>query len=167
MTENTLFTSMPIPLARLSLVRITPWQRYHANTLVLSGIFIFQIFLLLSTGVLGWIKALYIESTEKFPLVPIFQRNSLGPCVSWTVARRYSKAFQDACLGPYKLHLNDTFGGNISNTLARVSLLCRTILYKAGNCSRRGALSSHLSSQNLISEPSLIEKNPYGEKISS
>jgi hypothetical protein len=33
--------------ARLSLVRITPLQRYHPNTLILNGIFSFQNLLLL------------------------------------------------------------------------------------------------------------------------
>lgn len=48
-------------LIRVSLVKMTPWRSYHAKILLLRGIFIFQIFLLLSTGILGWINALYIR----------------------------------------------------------------------------------------------------------
>jgi hypothetical protein len=47
---------------------------------------------------------------------------------------------------------------------AMVSLFCRTILYKAGYCSQRGALSSQLSSQNRIYDPSLIKKVPKRKK---
>jgi hypothetical protein len=47
MTKGTFFTSIQLHFARLFLVTITPLQRYHAKILVLSGIFIFQIILLL------------------------------------------------------------------------------------------------------------------------
>ena len=60
--------------------------------------------------------------------------------------------------------LNVTFGEKIVNTLAIVSLLWRTILYNVGYCSRSVALPSHLSSRKRISDPSLIEKDPYGKK---
>jgi hypothetical protein len=63
-------------LTRLSLVRITPRRKYHPIFLVFSGIFIFQIFLLLFTGISDWIIALYTEPTENFPLGCRFQRNS-------------------------------------------------------------------------------------------
>jgi hypothetical protein len=68
---------------RLSLVRITPRRRYHAKILVFSGIFIFQIFLLLSTGISDWIIALYKEATEKMPLACRFHRNTSDPAESW------------------------------------------------------------------------------------
>jgi hypothetical protein len=42
-----------------------------------------------------------------------------------------------------RLHLNDTFGGDVSNTLESVSLLCRTILYSARYYFWRVALRSH------------------------
>jgi hypothetical protein len=60
--------------------------------------------------------------------------------------------------------LHDIFGGEVSNTLASMSLLCRTMLYKDEYCSGSMALPSHLSSQNLIFDPSLLEKEPYGKK---
>jgi hypothetical protein len=144
-------------------VRMTPRRRYHANTFVFSAIFIFQIFKLLSTVILGWINVLYIEATEKIPLPVRFQRKSSDPCINWAKSRRRNKAFHDTCLGPMRLHLNDTFGGDVSNTLESVSLLCRTIMYSAGYYFWRVALPSHLSSQNLISDPSLMEKDPYGK----
>jgi hypothetical protein len=132
--------------------------RICSFTLVLSGIFIFQFILLWSTGTLGWIKALYIESTEKVPFSVRFQRNTSGPGVSWTVSRHHNKSFHNTCLGPMRLLLNNTFGGKVSNTLASVTLLCRTILYNARYFSRSVAFPSHLFSQNLISDPSLMEK---------
>jgi hypothetical protein len=79
-------------------------------------------------------------------------------------ANRNSRAFQDTSLWPDKSLLNDTFGGEVSKTWAIVSPLWRTILYNAGYYSRRDVAPSHLSSQNLISEPSLIEKVPKPKK---
>ena len=96
-------------LARLSFVRIAPRRRYHAKILVFSGIFIFQILLLLSTGTTGCIKTLYMESTGNLPSSLRFHRNLSGPCVSWTEVKRCNKAFQDACLGP-KINF---FGGKV------------------------------------------------------
>jgi hypothetical protein len=75
-----------------------------------------------------------------------------------------SKTFQDACPVPSKLLLNETFGGNVSNTFAIVSLLFRTIEYRAGYCSLRVDWPSQISSQKRISDPSLIEKDPCGKK---
>src|ERR1041384_8534041 len=39
------------------------------------------------------------------------------------------------------------------------------MLYSAGYCSRRVVLPNHLSSQNLISDPSLIAKDPKRKKF--
>src|SRR6266508_1585014 len=61
-------------------------------------------------------------------------------------------------------HLNDTFGGEVSITVAIVSFLWRTILYRAGYYSRRVASPNHLSSQNLISDLSLILNDPKRKK---
>jgi hypothetical protein len=49
-------------------------------------------------------------------------------------------------------------------TFCKVSPLWRTILYKARYYSRRVVVPNHLSSQNLISAPLLMEKEPYGKK---
>ena len=72
--------------------------------------------------------------------------------------------FQDTSLGPKRLLLKDTLGGFVSITSARVSPLCLTIKYRAGYCSRREVWPSHLSSQNIICEPSLILKLPNRKK---
>ena len=153
-------------LASLSFIRITPRRRYHANTLVFSGIFIFQILLLslMSTWTSGKIKALYIESTKNLPFFVWFQRNLSGPSDSWMASKRMSKVFQDTCLVPSKLLLNETFGGEVPNTLAIVSLLFRTIAYRSGYSTLRVDWPSHLSSQKQISDPSLIQKEPCGKK---
>jgi hypothetical protein len=82
MIEYTLTASMPFRLTRLSLARMNPRRKYQLNFLVLNGIFIFQILLLLLTGISDWIIALYSELIEKFPLGCQFQRNSSGPVKS-------------------------------------------------------------------------------------
>jgi hypothetical protein len=42
--------------------------------------------------------------------------------------------------------------------------LWRTMLYKARHCSQRVSLPSHLSSQNHISKPLLVKKEPKSKK---
>jgi len=135
-------------LARLSLVRITPRRKYHANTLVFSGIFIFQSLLLLelSTGISGRMSVLYIESTENLSFFVRFHWNLSGPSDKWIESNRMSKSFQDVCRVPSKLFLNETFGGKVSNTFAIVSLLFRTIEYRARYCSLRVDWPSQISS---------------------
>ena len=97
--------------ARLSLVRITPRRRYHAKTLFFSGIFIDQIFLLLSTGTSGWISALYILSTVNLPLLCKLHRNSSVPCVKLTEPSRCSNSCHAVNLGPTRSLRNVIFGG--------------------------------------------------------
>jgi hypothetical protein len=80
------------------------------------------------------------------------------------LTNRSIRAFHDANLGLIKSLLNDTLRGWDSITVAMVSLLCRTMLYNAGYCSRRVVLPSQLSSQNLISDPSLMLKDSNGKK---
>jgi hypothetical protein len=149
---------------RVSLVRITPLRRYQAKTFVFNGIFIDQIFVFLKTGVSDWINALYIESTENLPLSFRFYRTTSDPCNNWTRSSRWSKVFQATSLGPMRSRLKAISNGEFCITVAKVSDLWRTILYKAGYCSRRVVFPNHLSSQNLIWDPSLIEKDVYGKK---
>jgi hypothetical protein len=131
------FASLPIAFCKAIFGENHPTtRRYHVNALVFSGIFIFPNFKLLSTGISGWIQALYIEATENIPLPVRFQRKTLDPWDNWTESRRCNKSFHDACLVPKRLRRNDTFGGEVSNTLAIVPLLWRTILYNDGYCSR-------------------------------
>src|SRR4051812_28449087 len=65
---------------------------------------------------------------------------------------------QESSLTPIKFLLKDTLGENDPNTVAIVSSLYRTMEYKAGYCSLSEVVPSHLSFQNLIWDPSLIEK---------
>ena len=159
-TKYTLRTSMPIPLNKVIFSKNTPRRRYHAKILFLRAIFIFQIFLLLSTGTSDWINALYIDSTENWPFLWRFHRKTSDPCDNCTMDNRWSTMFHDWNLGPIKSLLNVTFGRNDSIIMTIVSPLWSKMLYRAGYCSRSVAFPSHLSSQNLISEPSLIKKDP-------
>jgi hypothetical protein len=51
--------------------------------LVLSGIFIFQIFKLLSIGISGLLKAVYIHATENTAFPIRCQLNTSDPCKNW------------------------------------------------------------------------------------
>lgn len=63
-----------------------------------------------------------------------------------------------------RLLWKETLGGLDSITLEIVSPLCLTIEYRAGYYSLRDIWPSHLSSQNLIHDPSLILKEPKRRK---
>jgi hypothetical protein len=56
------------------------------------------------------------------------------------------------------------FGGLDPNAWPSVSPLWRTIAYKDGYYSRSVAVPNHLSSQNRISDPSLIKNDPWPKK---
>ena len=125
-----------------------------------SGILDFQIFLLLLTGTSECVSARYIESTVKDPDVVRFQRNTSRPCVRLIESNRDKRLCHDRSLGPIKSRLNEMFGGDELSTCAIVLFLSRAMLYKAGYCSLRLALPSQMSSQNRISDPSFIAKDP-------
>jgi hypothetical protein len=142
--------------ARLSLNKITPLRRYHPNTFIHNEIFNFQSLLLLTLSIdtSGKIRALYMDATENIPFSCRFQRNSSCSSCNWMFAKRWSKTFKATSLCPDKSLLNVTDGGELFIILTRVSLLWRTMLYRARYCFRRVALPSYLSSQNRISVPS-------------
>jgi hypothetical protein len=77
-----------------------------------------------------------------------FHRNSSGPLWNCTLAKCWSKVFQDIRHCSDKSLLNVMFGCEVFITLAMVLLLWQTILYKSGYWFWRGALSSQFSSQN-------------------
>jgi hypothetical protein len=147
----------------LSWVSITCLRRYATNTFLLSGIFIFQInIVIVVTGTFGWNNAIYMESTENLPLSCRFHCNSSTQRVKWTIVKICNKSFYDASLGPTKSLVNITFDGQ--DTIAMVSLLWQTVLHRDEYYSRSLAVSSHLSFQNLISDPSLVENYSIGKK---
>jgi hypothetical protein len=105
-----------------------------------------------------------MEATENFPLSWRFYWNISFPGVNWILARCWSKASQLESLGPNKVLLNITFGALDPNTWASVLPLWRTIAYKDGYYSWSVAVPNHLSSQNRISDPSLIKNDPWLKK---
>jgi hypothetical protein len=114
-SRNTHFVqSCQLRSSWLSLVRITPRRRHHAKkSLVLRGIFIFQMDLLLYIGWTGSIKALYMESTENTPFLVSSQWNSSTPCVNQTEANLYRSSFQQANRGPIRSRLKEIEGKDI------------------------------------------------------
>ena len=101
-----------------------------------------------------------VQSTVKDPDVVRFQRNTSRPCVRLIRSRRDKRLCHDISRAPTKSRLNEIFGGDEPSTCAIVLFLSRAMLYKAGYCSRRLALSSHMSSQKRISDPPFIAKDP-------
>ena len=98
--------------ARLSLISTTPLRRYHINILTFSGIFAFQIFLLLPTCTSECMSVRYIESTVKDPDVVRFQRNTSRPCVRLIRSRRDKRLCHDISRAPTKSRLNELFDGD-------------------------------------------------------
>jgi hypothetical protein len=80
LTEYTLCTSMPIGFYKVVYGGDYHLPLYKDTTrrlfFISSGVFIFQIFLLLSTSTSSWISALYTESTKNLPLSCRFHQNS-------------------------------------------------------------------------------------------
>jgi hypothetical protein len=103
----------------------------------------------------------HCESTKNLSYSWRFQRNSSGPTCRWTFDKHWSKAFH---LWPDKSLPNNTFGGIVSITVGIVSLLWRIMLYNTKYYLQREVLPSHLSSQNLIFEPSFMAKEPRQKK---
>jgi hypothetical protein len=110
----------------------------------------FSNLLLLSTYTFGWINVLYMEYTKNLPISGRFHRNSWVSCVNWTKFRRCIKAFHDASLGPTRFLLNVTFGGEVFNNLAILSLFLIHNIVKL-DIVLGVALPSHLSLITLFS----------------
>ena len=135
LTENTLFTSMPIMLGKVVFSKnYTPTKIPRKHFSLKRDLHLPNFVIILTSG---RISALYIESTENLPFFVRFHWNLSEPSDNWTDSNQMSKAFRDACLVPTKLRLNETSGGEVPNTFAIVSLLFRTIAYRAGYCSLR------------------------------
>jgi hypothetical protein len=116
------FTSMPITFCKVILCENDSTTKIPHKHLCFKQYLHLLNFHLLSTGILGWIKILYMETTENEPLLVRFEWNITDSCVTCTESKRCNKLFNDVCLGPIKLLLNHIFGGKVLNTLAIVSL---------------------------------------------
>jgi hypothetical protein len=138
--EKALFTSLPVAFSKIFL------SEYNPSTKIM-------------TGSIGWISPIYMGIHWEFLIlikVPIK--------LITRKAKHWNIALQDVSLGLIRSLLNSTFDGEDTNNLARVSFLWRTMLYRVGYCFRSVVFSNHLFSQNLISDPSLIEKDTYTKK---
>ena len=127
-------------------MRITPRRVYHEKFFIFNGNFIFQSFSHLTIDTSLWMRAIYMESTEKRPFSFRFHRKTSDPAESWIMVNLTKRASHDASLGPVKSRLKVTFGGEVRIVSGTVSLLWRTILYRAGYWSFRRSLIPWLAS---------------------
>jgi hypothetical protein len=116
--------------ARLSLVIITPLQRYGPNNLILNRIFNFQSLLCLSIGTSGWINALYMEPTGNLPFLWRFHLNLSGPVCRWTLATCWSKAHDESTSECYTWrrslhHFGDSITLVVNNRVQREILFSK------------------------------------------
>src|SRR5438105_1477197 len=95
-----------------------------------------------------------MEPIENLPFSCRFQQNTSYTCDSWIISNRSRRAFQSTRRGPTKSRLNDTFGGEVSITVAIVSFLCRAILELLGYT---GAPIQHRSGTDYVSEHDVPE----------
>ena len=107
-------------LIKLSLVRITPFFRYHIKILIFRGIFSFH--KCLSNCTLSLlISILYIELMVNVPAWVRFQQKASALLFNWTWLIRVTKSCHKYRLWPVNVRLKDTLRGTRSKTDATVA----------------------------------------------
>ena len=109
-------------LAKLSLVKITPWCSSQMKTFTLRGIFSFHSGLLIGKT-LSSISSKYMECTENKPFCCKVQMPMSCPCTSSVSATLDTICSQSFKLFLYKFLLKETFSGIVLSTLWTISFL--------------------------------------------
>ena len=150
--------------ARLSFVRITPLFKYHKNIFIFVGTLICHISCSTLTPFL--INAAYIELTEKLPDKCKDQtKTSLSSC-KFTSYREATILCQSCRFLPAKLRRKEMFKGTAARTLATEACFLLSILNNEENLVLSGWLSSQVSIQKRVCEPSLTLNDPNPMKVS-
>ena len=118
-------------LTKLSLVRVTPLQRYHIKILILRGILRFQSVLCVVILLL-FNMALYMDCTVKTPLLVSFHLKMSLLLFSRICAMRLTRLCQRFRLCPLSDLRKETLSGILSNTKAIEACFFLVILYKVG-----------------------------------
>lgn len=111
--------------ARLSLVRVTLFFRYHKKILILNGTLIFQIEHFCGL-IASLINAIYIDRVEKVPLLCKFQIKTSLVSMSLVVNTFSTSPYHPCRLCPVSARRNETFKGVVLNTSATVAALFLT-----------------------------------------
>jgi hypothetical protein len=100
-----------------------------------------------------FIMSVYIDLTEKTPLVVNFQTKTSGSSVKLTLIRRWSSSNYTSHLSVDKVLLNSIFRGLLVRTSETRTFLRRTMLYNEGYCLASGWSPNHMSSQKRVFWP--------------
>jgi hypothetical protein len=131
-------------LARLSLVKITPFFRYHKKTLIFIGILICHISCDTLTPLL--INAAYMDLTVKLPNVFRPQTKTSLSFSKLISCKEATTLWQSLRFTPTKFQRKEIFSGDELSTCAPTeSCFLLTMSNNAGNLSLRGLFRNQLS----------------------
>jgi hypothetical protein len=146
-------------------MRISFHWTNHMNIFVLRGTFIFQRYLWRKI-VLSFVRSKYIDLTVNLLDRVRLHLYSSSCGSSWTSISLCNICNQWSHRSPTKERPNSIFRGTEANLWATVWSLCCTILYNEGYWAANGLSPNHVSSQNLILDPSPKIKEPLEKKSS-
>jgi hypothetical protein len=157
--------SLPVHylLIRLSFVEITFHCRNHIKIFIFSGTFIFQIYFF-KYFVSSSSRSMYMDFTvNALEGVKSHTKTSLSS-FSWTDISRCTSCNHNLQRFSVKERQKVIFNMFWFSTLATETCLHCTMLYREGYCSAKDLLPSQVSSQNLVSLPLPIVKEPLLRK---
>ena len=151
-------------LTKLSLVKITPFFRYHKNIFIFVGTLICHKSCDTLTPLL--INAAYMDLTVKFPDAFRLQTKT-SLCSSRLISCKEATILCQAIkFAPTKFRRKEIFSGIVLRTCATDSCFLLTILNNEGNLSLRGLFPNQASIQNLVGDPSNTLNEPKSIKTS-